>query len=407
MKGFILTTFALFITIILIILVMIKPDLKPLEDKTGKIISDETFYFLKSLEFDINRVTEISGRRALASIIDLSLKLENMSNSTRGLEELFFNGTYHGERNTIMENSSMNEWKNKVISLGKGKYAINISFHNFSTDFRNFSVYFNYTYDINISDLNSRFKFNSRKKTAKKVSIEQLEDPLIFINTNGLVSKKFKMCNTTYRAKLIDKGNQTTISDWVYGYSIKLINATLNILKDIQKDRIAVVQDLCSYNQSELNELEKFKAIISQEKVNLSNPCNGTITLGNFIGGVNFNLIPNNTYLVLNMNQIWVNNILKELEEQCYFKDSLAPSFFDRIENRTLNHRFEGIGSFLDLENFPQELRFRKSSIDYVYFNNSNLYGNLWRIKGVSEIKPLFLLDQYHIDLWNISYLAY
>ncbi len=414
-KGFVYTLFV-FIVISLVTLLIVFPlNLRPYQNKGKKIRIDEEYYFLKSVESDLSRAYDISIKRGCVALTNQIISSgKELENPKYFLNELILNGTFNSTNSNVMENSSISDWVSKISYIAKNsgynfgmfvtKYKINASTFPY--------IFLNYTQNISLEDSRSNSKFNPLYRINKKMNISNLEDPLFFLRTNGEKTSSYKQCSYQFRAKYLGSGTQEYYSgaNWTSGKAALFLNNE-NVSSTADRgSKIAIINNLCEYPDSQISYLEEFNGIVSETAVNLSNPCGKGITLNNFIGGasdLDTQDLSNNMTVVMNSKQVWINNIVDELHQGCYFYSERGPDFFARAENKlTGSENGAGIGHFINVLNLPSELQKSASSLDYVYWNSS-AYGSISKIKGVSNYESWFRLDQFHINLWNLSSLVY
>ncbi|MDY6773852.1 MAG: hypothetical protein SVS85_01515, partial [Candidatus Nanohaloarchaea archaeon] len=164
------------------------------------------------------------------------------------------------------------------------------------------------------------------------------------------------------------------------------------------------------------DQLADFKGIVSEASGGISG--DGSTICGDadssgfeaYVGGASgAAAIRNGTTAVMTEQQVWESHIKKELETGCYFRDPTGPTVFGRLGGRLVKKEgySPGWGSFLFVPELPSDFQdSSRSSIDYVYFNDS-AYGANHRIKGVTDYYSWFKLDQQHVDEWGINALTY
>lgn len=163
---------------------------------TEKIISDQLHIVEKSIEEDFHKGVEISIRRAFLALIDnqiLNGSYYEVDESGNIIMELLENGTIYGEPNFIMTNNTLNEWKSRILEVSTG-FDVDFTFTYPTGLFDGTEIYGDYGMDIEVSDkfgISKINKTNVRKEY--RISIEDLEDPIFPLGTNGLVRRKFKM----------------------------------------------------------------------------------------------------------------------------------------------------------------------------------------------------------------------
>jgi len=411
-KGFVYTFFVLFVISMLIILIVLPLNLRTYRGRGQKIRTDETDYFLKSIEQDMIRAYDISTKRAAVALSNAVVSSGSaLSEPKTDLIELIQEGTLNGSQSTIMEDSSIQDWKEKIQTLAQiSGYSLDITLIRLIANSSIFPyISLNYLNSINLSDPRSKSSFNPLESINSLINISEIEDPLFFLRTEGKRTSAYTQCSYSFRAKQSGTGNSNkySSSNWTSGTAALFLNNEPVSTTTNRETKIAFVKDICSYSDFELGYLEDYLGVVSQTSFNVSNPCNKGLVLSNAISGVFVldNTLKANLTVVLVGNNVWINNIYNELIENCYFYTSDGPNFFDRFENKLVGSH-EGIGHFINILELPVDLQKSSSALDFVYWNDS-AYGTTHRIMGVSNVESWFKLDQIHIDLWNISSLTY
>ncbi len=178
-----------------------------------KIRSDELQYYTSSINLDLPRAINIVGKRALAvAVIDIAINGTGLDDAKRRIEELMMNNTLYGQNAALMENDSLNEWADRVSSVGNSYgFTTNINFTDLSVKpYNSFSSIMIVNISIHIS--NNDETVNVTKNYSKEVITTYLglDDPLYALFTNGFVSRKIFAHNETIR-------NVNTVDNAIYG----------------------------------------------------------------------------------------------------------------------------------------------------------------------------------------------
>lgn len=186
------------------------------------IRADELKYFSESLEEDLMRFLQINGKRALIAAVDMVITNgKGLDDAPARLIEMLENGTLNGTQ-PFPDQKNLTTWEKNIsdIALNSGFY---VEFKNATinvTQNDSFSVLFNATIYLNISDATIKIGILKNMSVAAAVSIEGMEDPLYSIKTNGTIFKTVKASqtnkNTTPIAGVWNLSNLT--SDIKYGY---------------------------------------------------------------------------------------------------------------------------------------------------------------------------------------------
>ncbi len=147
--------------------------------------------FFDSIIHDSKQALDISAKRAISASI--SYVITNgipLSDSKKSLEELMLNGTLNGAQESLMEGSTLNDWKSKIefVSRENG-FFINISINSLEIkpyDSFNLMAILNLT--ISLTDRQNTALINRNVSVERTINIESFEDPLYPLNTLGRVT---------------------------------------------------------------------------------------------------------------------------------------------------------------------------------------------------------------------------
>jgi len=150
--------------------------------------------FVFSIEQDLPRQLYISGYRGIflmqKRIIE---KGEYINNVNQSFNELFFNGTLNGIDEDLMNGAKFIDIQNSLNEKAS-KMNAEISFYNPSikiTQENPWNVKIILNTGLLIKDKSEDILWNKTKEITSLVSIENFEDPLYIVNTNGMISNKF------------------------------------------------------------------------------------------------------------------------------------------------------------------------------------------------------------------------
>lgn len=164
------------------------------EDKTSVKKRIETLdSFVFSVEEDLSRQLYASGFRMIfaiqTEIINTGNYIENYNSS---FQELFFNGNLNGNYEDIMTGINLNDIIN-TLNYKANKVSAIVDFNNVElivSQESPWEVKFNLVGDLIISDKGNVALWNKSKGFSAYVPITGFEDPVYFVNTNGLVINK-------------------------------------------------------------------------------------------------------------------------------------------------------------------------------------------------------------------------
>ena len=211
--------------------------------------------FIKDIENDIERGVYITGSRALMSMEQyITTNGTFIGDFHPRFKETFLNGTINNSEMPLMNESNFINWTNKIKHEAE-KLDINIEF-----EIKDIFIYHDSPWEVRI-DANITLKVQDGKQTAfwnrelkitSNISIEDFEDPLYGINSDGRVTNKII---------------KTTISDFVNGEDTTNLQIHLNNSYYMESDtapsflmRLAGNLSSSQYGIESLVDLEKFKS---------------------------------------------------------------------------------------------------------------------------------------------------
>lgn len=414
-KGVFYTAFAILVLALLYLILTIPLGFRGLQRPGQNLRVDEQYYFLQSVKDDFKRSNYISSRRALAAASNYMLTASSsLNDSSSGIRELLYNGTIVGNESLLMENSTITGWADKIETIAeRSDFNLSLSLTSLTFDQSSSHFYSNLSYHFLIQDPRSQSSFSGNESLETGVSYDELVDALNYLRSNGEYSSAYNFCNFSHHAFVVGSGSQQDYSldrDWNSGRATILNQSDDLTQVEAEGAKVAIVEEICAFSQPE--ELADFAGVVAETELsNLSSPCGSLFNLTAFIGGLADaqNKVEEKHLLVLNNQDLWVNNVLDQLDQGCYFAADDAPTFLDRLENN-LAPQFpasQGPAHFLDLTQLPSDLQQEKSALDFVYWNQTADYGSDHQLKGVTDYYRWFRLDQDHIDDWGLSDLTY
>lgn len=420
--GFVYTLFALLMLGLTLNLALLPLTVKDPSETGEKLRVDEVFYFLQSVEGDFDRATEIIGRRTMTALSNRVVNNGTYFNDSKdAFREAFENGTIDDIDAPLMNRSSFTDWSASMEDEAA------TSGYNLSTGLESFSVateppvtlVLNATYTFNLSDPITSSRFERDRNVSEEISFEGVEDPLILIESAGRYTNFFSACRTSTPAERHATGGDRFYDDsrnWTSGEKIgRPGNSDVSGVSN-KGDRVAVVQDLCSY--SDLSDFSGFAGVVSEAEAIDDTQANSevdvcgedNVALEAVVDGADGALsIANGSTAVMTELEVWQNNLKNRTQEACYFTDPWAPTVWGRMEGRTANSGGYGTAFLLTVPELPSELEEEgESAVGYVYFNETGDFGDTYNIKGVTnEDLDWFRLDQDHVDEWGINALTY
>ncbi|NOQ56256.1 MAG: hypothetical protein GQ477_05635 [Nanohaloarchaea archaeon] len=418
-KGFVYSLFSVLVIISIfgILSISSNSDMnKDLEINIDeKLRTDELFYFKEGAKQDFSRSAYISGKRAVIALVDDILRDGNYSTGYADdvIEALAETGIYGNVTPNIMENSTIVDWSDSISHLGQ-LHRISVSIDLIDTDIQSVDAFtLDLSNEVNVSVTGDIFgiQFTDSVSSENKIDIGAVEDPLISIESYGYLRQIINRCDTLlypYHAQMV---SDTGIFSYSSGDNWTSGRLSFDIDDSDPALKILVVSDIPDLP----NNADDFLGVVSE---NVSDDATG---ISNYIFGAtsvvsNLSGLLETPIIVMTDDAVWSSYIYDEVNESCYFIDSLGPSFLDRLEGNlettsryNLTNKTVGIASFITVTELPEELQNAYSSVDFKYFGEVS--GK--RIKGVTESEVGmdlvlgFLLDDGHISLWGLSGLDY
>ncbi|MDI6798522.1 MAG: hypothetical protein QMD12_00785 [Candidatus Aenigmarchaeota archaeon] len=198
-KGIIYSiTSILFIIAISVVIIIYNSLSRSLgSDVSDKVVSDMINQFKKNAEADLEKAITIVGKRAILSAVNYTTTSGNaLDDSVARLKELMENGTLYGDVSTFMLNNTIYNWTRRIQDIASAtgfELSLNIS----PVEVRpydSFNLIFKTNLTINISEKTGYVRIDRFVEKSVIVSIENFEDPLTALKTNGLYIKKIVRC---------------------------------------------------------------------------------------------------------------------------------------------------------------------------------------------------------------------
>ncbi|MFB6166861.1 MAG: hypothetical protein ABEJ62_01205 [Candidatus Nanohaloarchaea archaeon] len=422
-KGFMYSIFAIFLIGLLVIIVSNPVRIGELDSRTPVSRIDETYYFLSSVQDDLERGTGIIAKRAFSTAINHVLSnVEPLERPEIALESAFLNGTINGSNQSLMQDSAFEDWRRAVVSKAQKsgwKLSVEIGNLGFGTSGPS-KGFVNVTYRAELVDPSSDSSFRGNTSGSQGIVVTNMSDPLVYLETEGQYTRGFSRCDAGERAFRLSTGTEKFYENgrnWTSGEAVlRPGNGPLDGVDD-RGDKVVLVDDVCAYTDPEISTvLSDFRGVVSGQEGGIS--ADGSTICGDadssgfnaYVGGASGSLESSNrTTVVMDEYQVWENNLRRELESGCYFRDPRGPTVLGRLEgDLTVGRgRATGWASFLFVPDLPSDFQdASRSSVGYVYFNDT-AYGDNLQVKGVTNYYSWFKLDSYHVDLWNVSRLTY
>ena len=230
-KGF---AYVLVVSLLLVVLVAIfmSSNRYKLQDRQEalqiRILSINDF--VKNMNNDIHRASYISAFRSLIALENqISVSGIFLNDTKESFRETFFYGTVNNTNVTIMENSSFNDYLNRVkqVSANTGiNLDVNVTKINL-TQSDPWSVNVHVFTDINVTDVDNVVSFVYSNEYVTNVPIADLRDPLYGVFSENKVPNTIRAFNKT---QLVFNNETTNLTDLVNGSYYVASNLSPNFI---------------------------------------------------------------------------------------------------------------------------------------------------------------------------------
>jgi hypothetical protein len=182
--------------------------------------------FVFSIEEDMSRQLFISGFRIIfvmeKEIIETGSYISNLNAS---VNELFFSGSINGVPQQITIGTTFSEIQDSIRQKSN-KVNLNITLENpviTLTQPDPWNIEYSLTVDLFAKDNNNLASWNSSKTFKTIIPIENFEDPIYLINTNGKISNTFK--KTPYTTLVLNENITNLLDHLTKSYYLASIEA--------------------------------------------------------------------------------------------------------------------------------------------------------------------------------------
>ncbi len=340
-------------------------------------------YFLDSVNEDFERAVRIVGRRSLTACINhIVNEGEGLDSAEDTILELFENRTINGTVSEIMD-YSIYDWMNRSddVAIKRG-FVLEREIRSVDVSMGDpWNVMFSLEMHVKLKDRQNLFSYEKNLTKNVYVPIDDLEDPLYTIETDGRVARKVHKHdgNLTERVLTGSGGN-----GWASGVSVKTGDPGSVSGKD---EKILVIENADSSFSS-------FAGVVAGSN---------TTSLGTaYVLDSGWDSVANNTRMVVegSEGEVWEIENLYSLHQNRLYIEGEGPSFLDRLEGKLTNSYpdagleslvnkgdHEGTGSYYE----------ERSNVDYIYFNGSS---NNYIVKGMPS---KFRLDETHLARYGVD----
>lgn len=409
--GFVYLMFAIAVMGLLVVAITIPINIEAGDTTSASRIGvDELFYFVESIRSDMERAIDITGRRAMVAIANDVVTSGAYLDTAPGpaIAMVAYNGSFNGTEYTLLDDTALVDWVAKMESqAGAEGYSSDLVVDVDSMAAEQdgpFAVRFSFAYNLSVYDPAIETGFNrTDRRFSAPVTIDGLEDPLIYVETAGRRSRSVRRCGVepadhvltgdSYAYNRTYEGEQR---NWTGGTSA----VTPGTVADLDPDAVAFVDDHCSFAESDLDDLA---GVVSGS----DDSCGYGGELTGLVTGVdNVSRVTDDRRVVLDDATVHELGIPRMIDTGCFVSDPTGPSYLDRLTGT--NGPSTGIVSLLDVPELPDEVQYSgRTAVDHGYFNITDL-GSVSRIKGVTDTEEgWFRLDEEHVEQWNLTSLTY
>ncbi|MEM7825089.1 MAG: hypothetical protein QXO27_03910 [Candidatus Aenigmatarchaeota archaeon] len=420
MKGILFTCIMVLAALSLVVFISIQ---KSLISFYGEKIAVETRVnamnnFYDSIINDASKALGIISKRAISTAVGyVIVNGKGLEEANVTIKELILNGTIDNIKQLLMENSTFPDWIDKMEQIGAvNGFNTNLTVLDLNVKpYDSFNLFLIVSLDINITDEHIDATIKRITNVSQLVSIDDFEDPLYPLNTQGRVVNIIVRSPywNNFTQKLIESSGS---NGWFYGKSVVINSSNQSGIQSVQdKNQKVLVTDNTVGIESLAN---SFGAVVSESDI---------------ISGINvayvdnannaMNIIPNNENILVDGNngKVWYIENLKIDAEKSYYHPSLnGAGFLDRLEGKLeVQEKYKNLASgIIGLESFVNKsyiatydvpVDYDETNVDHLYFSSIDYGGS--RVKGLSnEFRIDNELCTYgisHHSIYNVSEIVY
>lgn len=371
-------------------------------DRTDKIVADQIGNFERNVENDFGKAAKIAAKRAVLSAVSyVIINGTGIGNASSSIVVLMTNGTISGQPQLLMDNSTLNDWLEKMDARARGtSYVLSIDYSNLKVKPQDsFTLYFETMLYVNITSFNNKTKVQRSAFKNFTMSIEDIEDPLVPLNTYGFVKRIIKKSPYSNPVWLAQGTNASGSASGTAAVSSD--QAFIDSVSD-KGSKILV-----THNLSNISGADSFKGAVA----NLSSVPPG-FSKPYVVGVGTTSAIQENLtiYLDAQTKKVWfLDNFTKDVDGKYYHASANGSSFLDRLEGRlnASDYYRNQTQNVIGLETFVNILELSANSvvpkplqtvIDPLYWDSSTRTG--YAVRGMYF---WFRLDDSSAARYNVS----
>ncbi len=379
-KGMVFSILSFFMIVPIVYLLLFFPQLETASRKTdmGIIVFDQMSFFEKNVDYDLEKILFISGKRSIVSLTNnVIINGTPVFNSNATLIELMENGSFNGVAEPLMDENNIAYWgfrmRNDALSIG-----FNLTLENLSVSIReidSFNLSFDVSTIVNLTDILGNYGLKRDSIHEINISISNFEDPLYPLNTFGRIKRVLTLCNQSPISSR--KINGTSSSGSVSGEIVVRLSSQSFTNISSRNSKILVTDNASTSPSND------FKGVVAE-----LNDTGGVLVPYLVDAGNATNLVFDGEILYMDQNSmsIWDLNGLKNMIIfRCYYDMGEGPSFLARGEDKFSSSSYN-LQSFVDLVELSSNgltLKSGESVVDYKYFDSTSYSGK--QVKGIDE----------------------
>lgn len=355
-----------------------------------RVVADQMTQLGGNIENDFARATGISLKRALiAASNQVTLDGVYLNDSVSAVQELVLNGTLNSSTSVVMLNNTLGDWRSRILSVATG-FDTDLAYSNFTAENHDgLNAEAGVELNVVVTDKLGTSRLNRTSRRQVLVSVENVEDPVFPLSTNGFVRRVISFCTSNYSALDMVSGSQAR--EQCTG------NVTTDSGASSPSGKILVVADTSGIPDPTL---QGFAGVVTEATENLTQKGVSCYVTG-ASGAVA--ALPENESMFLDNEtaSVWSLPIAQDIASGCY-RRGFGPDILRRLEGN-LSNTSSGMETWVnipDLENAGLEIKEGQSNMAYLYFSEQDYSGH--RVRGLPD---WFRIDTEHADNYNLTQL--
>lgn len=408
-NGMTYTTFAVMASAVLLSLMIMPYQGLDIDTEGDAALIGQASFYHDQVHDDKDRAFDIAFDRGMSGVTSYMISEGvAMDQPRRNISHATVNASTGEYQLEYMENASLNNWGSRIADAAENAgYEFNYGFENQSVEKTDseFILESNISMVSTLRDPSTRAVFNQTSRSTTTQSIENLEDPMLRLQTSDYYGHFYERCSFTDLSQQVGTGAQSSGS-LVWGK----ISYNPTIDGDTQyQNRIIASEDIqANYDPAQT---QNFEAAISASQVDNPGDYND-----HYLFEINeATSLNQNQSVIIDGDTLHHTRIREMINRSCYMESTggslNGPGFFERLQNDVTGDTDSGLVSLVNKTELQSDND--NSNADYVYFSdNPSQYGDTTQIRGItfgdsgSNYLSDFRLDQYHIEQWGLEELA-